>query len=98
MNTRDLPAAATTDQRSFREVRGMVARDILENAGDNGGQHRLTQRDIADRIGTPWGVVYTSLKSMQELGAIRIERHRLYINKELLQKMAGEAARIISQT
>jgi len=30
-----------------------------------------------------------SLKSLQDEGVIRIERHRIVLNKELLQKVAG---------
>jgi hypothetical protein len=81
---------SSIDQRSFIDIRGMVARALLEHADDGtGGQHRLAQRDIAEAVGTDWGMVHISLKSMQEDGAIRIERNCLYINKELLQKMAG---------
>jgi len=79
-----------TDQHSFIDIRGMVARTLLEHAnGGTGGQSRLAQRDIAATVGADWGMVHISLKSLQEQGAIRIERNRLYVNKELLQKMAA---------
>lgn len=62
---------------------------LLEHAGDGtSGRARMAQRDIAAAVGTDWGMVHMSLESMQEVGAIRIDRHRLIINKELLQKVA----------
>ena len=71
-------------------IRGLVAKILLENTGDGTSErHRVTQRDIAMTVGTDWDMVHMSFKSMQEEGAIRIERHRLIINKELLQKLAG---------
>jgi DNA-binding MarR family transcriptional regulator len=63
---------------------------LLEHAGDGtGGRPRVAQRDIAAAVGADWGTVHMSLKSIQDEGAIRIERHRLIINKELLQKVAA---------
>jgi CRP/FNR family transcriptional regulator, cyclic AMP receptor protein len=77
-------------EKSFIHIRGLVARALLEHAGDDtNGRPRVAQRDIATTVGTDWGMVHISLKSMQDEGAIRIERHRLIINKELLQKVAG---------
>jgi len=77
-------------RHSFIHIRGMVARILLEHAGDGAsGRPRVAQRDIAAAVGTDWETVYMSLKSMQYAGAIRIDRHRLIINKELLQKLAA---------
>ena len=39
--------------------------------------------------GTDWETVHLTLRSLRDEGAIRIERHRLIINKEMLQKAAG---------
>ncbi len=62
---------------------------LLDHAGDGtSGRPRVVQRDIAAAVGTDWGTVHMSLKSMQDAGAIRIDRHRLIINKKLLQKVA----------
>ena len=74
----------------FLHIRGLVARVLLEHASDStNGQSRVAQRDIAAIVGTDWGTVHMSLKSMQDEGAIQIERHRLILNKQLLQKLAG---------
>ena len=79
-------------EKSFLHIRGLVAKILLDNAGvGTNGRHRVAQRDIAMTVGTDWVMVHMSLKSMQDEGAIRIERHRLIINKGLLQKLAGAA-------
>jgi hypothetical protein len=69
-------------------ARGLVARILLDNIGDNTAErHRLTQRDIAILAGIDWEAVHNSFKSLQDEGAIRIERHHMIINKALLQKV-----------
>ncbi len=79
-----------TPQVSLINIKGKVARVLLERAADGvNGPPRVAQRDIAATVGTDWGMVHMSLKSMQDEGAIRIDRHRLIINKELLQKVAA---------
>jgi hypothetical protein len=76
-------------RHSFINIRGRVARLLLEHAGDGAsGRPRVAQRDIAAAVGADWGMIHMSLKSMQDEGAIRIDRHRLIIDKELLQKLA----------
>jgi DNA-binding MarR family transcriptional regulator len=85
---------AMTSQRSFIHIRGQVAKVLLEqanNGNSTGGRPRVTQRDIAATVGADWGMVHMSLKSMQEEGAIKIDGHRLIINKARLQKVAGTA-------
>jgi hypothetical protein len=82
-----------TSEQSIVDIRGRVARVLLESAGDGAsGRPRIAQRDIAATVGADWGMVHISLKSMQAEGAIRIDRHRLIINKERLQKMAETKA------
>jgi hypothetical protein len=77
-------------RHSFIHIRGRVARILLEHAGDGAsGRPRVAQRDIAAAVGADWETVYMSLKSMQDTGAIRIDRHRLIINKEMLRKVAA---------
>jgi DNA-binding GntR family transcriptional regulator len=79
----------TTMEHSFTDIRGRVARILLERADGASGGPRLAQRDIAATVGTDWGMVHISLKSMQAEGAIKIDRNRLIINKERLRKVAG---------
>jgi hypothetical protein len=86
----DIPSTLLSQDQSFGHVRGLVAGVLLENAGDGKAERRrLAQRDIARITGTSWEMVHMSLKSLQDEGAIRIEGHRLIINKELLQKIDG---------
>ena len=83
-----------TSQRSFIHIRGQVAKVLLEHAGDGNntaGRPRIAQRDIAATVGADWGMVHMSLKSMQEEGAIKLDGHRLIINKALLEKVAAIA-------
>jgi predicted transcriptional regulator len=82
-----------TSDNSLINIRGRVARVLLEHAADGAsGRPRVAQRDIAATLGANWGMVHMSLKSMQDEGAIKIDRNRLIINKELLQKVAGTTA------
>jgi DNA-binding Lrp family transcriptional regulator len=75
----------------------LVAKVLLDYAEYSITERRqLTQRDIAVLVGTDWETVHSSLKSLQEEGTIRIERHRIIINKESLQKVAGIAGRVKS--
>jgi CRP-like cAMP-binding protein len=76
---------------SFRHVTGRVARVLLEYAGDGTGEKpRLTQQEMAAMIGTAREMVGRSLKTLEEEGTIRMERHRIIItNQEALREMAG---------
>jgi hypothetical protein len=90
MILQDIPLALLSQEQSFGYVRGLVAGVLLDHAGDGASErHQLTQRDIANITGTSWEMVHVSLKSLQNEGAIKIEHHRLIINRELLQKIAG---------
>jgi CRP-like cAMP-binding protein len=74
---------------SFRHVIGRVAKILLEYAGDGArsGQ-RLTQQEMAAIAGTAREVVGRSLKSLEEKGIIRLERHRIIVtDKEALRQM-----------
>jgi len=85
---------------SFRHVTGRVARLLLEYAKDHAGlvdgvspKPRLTQQDMAAMVGTAREVVGRSLKTLEEEGAIRMDRHRIRIvNKEILEEMSGVTA------
>jgi CRP/FNR family transcriptional regulator len=76
---------------SFRHVTSRVAKILLEYAGDRSGEKpRLTQQEMAAMIGTAREMVGRSLKTLEEDGKIRLERHRIIItNKEALRAMAG---------
>ncbi len=73
---------------SFRHVIGRVAKLLLEYAGDGASPGpRLTQQDMAAIVGTAREVVGRSLKTLEEEGAIKMERHRIVItNKEALKE------------
>jgi hypothetical protein len=69
-------------------ARTLVAKILLDQAADR-KQHQLAQRDMATLGSVDWEIVNTTLKSLQNEGAIRIERNRIIINKILLKKAAG---------
>jgi CRP/FNR family transcriptional regulator len=76
---------------SFRNVSGRVAKILLEHIGNgNGERPRLTQQEIAAMIGTAREMVGRSFRSLEEEGAIRIERNRIIItNQAILKRIAG---------
>jgi CRP-like cAMP-binding protein len=74
---------------SFRHVIGRVAKILLEHAGDGArpGQ-RLTQQEMAAIAGTAREVVGRSLKTLEDRGIIKLERHRIVVtDKEALKQM-----------
>lgn len=90
MTLQNIPVKLLTQDHSLHHVRRLVAGVLLEHAGDGtNGRRCLTQRDIAAITGTSWGMVHLSLKSLQDEGAIRLEHHRLIIDRESLRKIAG---------
>lgn len=94
----DVSTTLLAQNRSFCHVRGLVAKVLFEYTGDSTTERRqLRQRDIAIVAGTDRETVHASLKSLQEEGAIRIDRHLIIISKESLQKVAGVAGRIQSK-
>jgi CRP-like cAMP-binding protein len=84
---------ALVEELSFKHVTGRVAKILLEHAGDGASPGlRLTQQEMAALAGTAREVVGRSLKSLEEEGIIRLERHRLVIaNKEALKNRAEAA-------
>lgn len=76
---------------SFRQVIARVAKILLEYASDGTGPKlRLTHQEMAAMAGTAREMVGRSLKSLENEGAIRLERQRIVItDREALREMAG---------
>ncbi|MBN1374788.1 MAG: Crp/Fnr family transcriptional regulator [Dehalococcoidia bacterium] len=76
---------------SFKNVTGRVAKILLQNADPGSeGAHRLTQYEMAAMAGTAREVVGRALKSLEDTGAISLERHRIIVkNKDYLSRVAG---------
>ena len=74
---------------SFTQVTGRLAHLLLEHAGAEADDWpRLTQQDIAAMVGTTRVVVNRSLRTLEENGAIRLERHGIVIiNKKALEEI-----------
>jgi len=78
---------------SFRHVIGRVAKILLEHAGDGTGPRpQLTQQEMAAMAGTAREVVGRSLKTLEEEGMIRLDRHRIVITDKEALKEAVEAS------
>ncbi len=77
---------------SFRNVVNRMARLLLELAVVQGGTvpvPRLTQEEMAARVGSVRDVIGRALKTLEGAGAIRMEGHRIYvIDAGKLKKMA----------
>jgi len=78
---------------SFRHVLGRVTKILLTHADDGiGTNDHLTQQEMAAMAGTAREVVARSLKSLEEQGYIRLERHRIVItNKQSLEEIVAES-------
>ena len=78
---------------SFKHVVGRVAKILNEHISDEMSRGpRLTQQEMAAMAGTAREVVGRSLKELEEIGAIKLDRHRIVIiDKESLQNIAGMA-------
>ena len=76
---------------SFKNVTGRVAKILLQNSEPGpAGPAKLTQYEMAAMAGTAREVVGRSLKSLEDSGAIGIDRHRIVIkDKEYLSRLAG---------
>ena len=76
---------------SFKPVIGRVAKILLENSDERpDSRPRLTQQEMAAMAGTAREVVGRSLKTLEEEGVIRLEKHRLVISdKEALKDMVA---------
>jgi CRP-like cAMP-binding protein len=74
---------------SFKHVIGRVAKILVEHSGGEISRGpRLTQQEMAAMAGTAREVVGRSLKELEEVGAIKLDRHRIVItDKEALQKI-----------
>lgn len=76
---------------SFRHVIARVAKILLEYSGNGTGpKTKLTQQEMAAIAGTAREMIGRSLKSLEDEGAIKLERQRIVItDKEALREIAG---------
>jgi CRP/FNR family transcriptional regulator len=58
---------------SFRHVMGRLAKVLLENVVEREEGPRLTQQDMAALVGTAREMVSRSLRSLEEMGAVKVE-------------------------
>jgi len=70
----------------LNDTRRRVAGLLLHFHGGE-AQHHLSKSEIATTLGTSWDMVNNSLVSLKQEGALRIDRHRMAINKEILERI-----------
>jgi CRP-like cAMP-binding protein len=75
---------------SFKHVISRVAKILLEYSGDGiEPKPKLTQQEMAAIAGTAREMVGRSLRSLEDEGLIKLDRHRIVItDKEALREMA----------
>lgn len=64
---------------SFRHVMGRLAKVLLENVVGREEGPRLTQQDMASLVGTAREMVSRSLRTMEEMGAVKVEGRSVHI-------------------
>lgn len=73
---------------SFRHVMGRLAKVLLENVAGREDGPRLTQQDMASLVGTAREMVSRSLRSMEEMGAVKVEgRSVRIVNPDVLREL-----------
>jgi CRP-like cAMP-binding protein len=75
---------------SFKNVISRVAKILLEYSGDGKEpKPKLTQQDMAAMAGTAREMIGRSLRSLEDEGLIKLDRHRIVItDKKALREMA----------
>ncbi|KTB48526.1 cAMP-binding protein [Dehalogenimonas alkenigignens] len=74
---------------SFRPVAGRLARILLDQINREPAPY-LTQKDLASMAGTAREVVARALKSLEDEGIIRVDRHKIVIKDRV--KLEDKAA------
>lgn len=73
------------DEYRFQRIRQKVATILLGyTEQDIADKPRLSRREMAQLLDTSWELINKSLISLQTEDAIRLDRHRLFINVESL--------------
>ena len=75
------------DRLALMDVKSRLAAHLLEEAGDS-GVLRVSEEDLATRLGTVRQVVGRALGELQKQGAVRVERGRIEIlSREQLEEL-----------
>jgi DNA-binding GntR family transcriptional regulator len=84
--------------RSLIQARKLVATVLFEYTMDNKTEGRhLSQQNLTMLAGISWEMVHASLLSLQNEGAVRIERHRVVVNRDFLQNVIGVSGNHLKQ-
>lgn len=76
---------------SFRHVTSRLAKVLLDYAREEGSRKpRLTQQEMAAMVGTAREIISRALRTLEEKGIIRRERHRIIITDvKALREISG---------
>ncbi|MDD5190854.1 MAG: Crp/Fnr family transcriptional regulator [Dehalococcoidales bacterium] len=92
LSERSLKLLSLIEDLSFKHVIGRVGKILLEHTADGGAKQRLTQQEMAAIAGTAREVVARSLKTLEERGVVKIDRHRILItDKSALEEIIMES-------
>ena len=91
--------SALVEELSFDQVMNRLAKWLLRHVTEGAeALPRLTQQDLADMVGTSRVVVNRSLRTMEEKGAIRLERRRIVIaDEEALKELISTSYTMLSK-
>ena len=87
MDIRSKPSAELGSVR--QRLAGVLLQQARTNAAAGPG---FSQSEMAAALDTSGDMVNKSLAFLQSEGAIRIERHRMFINREALERIASVEA------
>jgi DNA-binding GntR family transcriptional regulator len=92
MTFHNLPTAnIITGDYQAEKAKERVARALLELVTTH-PTAPISQRDIALLAGMDWAVVHSALKSLNDIGAIKIDRNRMILNKNELARVLDSYA------
>ena len=88
----------SVQDRSLVQARKLLAKVLFEYTTNNKTEgHHLSQQNLAMLAGISWEMVHASLLSLQNEGAVRIERHRMVVNRDCLQNAIGVSRNHVKQ-
>jgi len=91
--------SSLVEELSFDQVINRLARWLLKHSSEGADKlPRLTQQEMAAMVGTSRVVANRSLRTMEEKGAIKLERRRIVIiNEEVLRELETMSSHMISR-
>jgi hypothetical protein len=80
--------AGAPGERPVRDIRRRLAVLLLAAAADESSRPHLSRRVISEVLGVPWRVVDLAIQALRAEGAIKIDHHRMIIDKQAAERIA----------